>query len=438
MSIASEITRLQTAKANIKTSIENKGVVVSSSDKLDDYSSLIDSINISTQVKTVNPQNYTREITPDVGYRGLSKVVLDGVLVDAHDSYTSTTDDDVAYEKIVPSGALNYASLDKLGGMSYKCNNLFNENGSYENGVFDPSGNIVSNPYWKVYTDYIELLQNQICCSYVFTTRGQINLAQYDSSKTFISTLTYDVNSYTPFIPTLDANCKYIRVSYRFDLMSNLMINYGTTPLPYEAVYFTGIRDSAITSVVSKDSNNTTLETKTIDSHITALTGYGWGINDTCYNYIDYATKKFVQKVARVDLGSLSWNLASANRFNSTNISTLVKRPTSDSTQANILCAIFTSWYKTSIESVPNRIAIDTGGAIWTSTDGSYANANAFKTAMSGVYLYYELATPVETDISQYIDNNFIEVEAGGTNTFNNIYNQAVPSEITYLKEVQQ
>lgn len=44
MSIATEITRLQNAKASIKTSIENKGVTVPSVTKLDGYSALIDSI----------------------------------------------------------------------------------------------------------------------------------------------------------------------------------------------------------------------------------------------------------------------------------------------------------------------------------------------------------------------------------------------------------
>lgn len=44
MSIATEITRLQTAKANIKTSIENKGVTVPSATTLDGYPALIDSI----------------------------------------------------------------------------------------------------------------------------------------------------------------------------------------------------------------------------------------------------------------------------------------------------------------------------------------------------------------------------------------------------------
>lgn len=42
MSIASEITRLQGAKADLKTAIESKGITVSSSAKLDDYPALVD------------------------------------------------------------------------------------------------------------------------------------------------------------------------------------------------------------------------------------------------------------------------------------------------------------------------------------------------------------------------------------------------------------
>lgn len=44
MSISTEFTRLQTAKENIKTSLQNKGVTVSDTAKLDEYSSLIDNI----------------------------------------------------------------------------------------------------------------------------------------------------------------------------------------------------------------------------------------------------------------------------------------------------------------------------------------------------------------------------------------------------------
>lgn len=44
MSIATEIQRLQTAKADLKTAIEGKGVTVSASATLDDYADLVDSI----------------------------------------------------------------------------------------------------------------------------------------------------------------------------------------------------------------------------------------------------------------------------------------------------------------------------------------------------------------------------------------------------------
>lgn len=44
MSIATEITRIQGAKASLKTSIEAKGVSVPSATKIDGYSALVDSI----------------------------------------------------------------------------------------------------------------------------------------------------------------------------------------------------------------------------------------------------------------------------------------------------------------------------------------------------------------------------------------------------------
>lgn len=64
MSIASEISRLQTAKADLKTAIEGKGVTVPSNTKLDGYADLVDSIetgddwvyvNCNTLSDTTNP-----------------------------------------------------------------------------------------------------------------------------------------------------------------------------------------------------------------------------------------------------------------------------------------------------------------------------------------------------------------------------------------------
>ena len=61
MSIANEITRLQNAKADIKSSIENKGVTVPSSAKLDGYSDYIDAIQsggVSAEKKQINFIDY--------------------------------------------------------------------------------------------------------------------------------------------------------------------------------------------------------------------------------------------------------------------------------------------------------------------------------------------------------------------------------------------
>ena len=56
---------------------------------------------------------------------------------------------------------------------------------------------------------------------------------------------------------------------------------------------------------------------------------------------------------------------------------------------------------------------------------------------MSGVMLYYELGTPIETDISAYLsDDNLLQVEPGGTLTFENAladdYRLPVPSQEGY------
>jgi hypothetical protein len=62
-----------------------------------------------------------------------------------------------------------------------------------------------------------------------------------------------------------------------------------------------------------------------------------------------------------------------------------------------------------------------------------YTTAAAYKTAMSGVMLVYELATPITEDISDIMPaDNYIGVEGGGTLTFVNEYGYDVPSEVTY------
>ena len=81
MSIASEITRLQTAKSDLKTSIENKGVTVPSATTIDGYSLLVDQISTGAtlQSKSVTPTESAQTVSPDVGYDGLSSVSVGAI-----------------------------------------------------------------------------------------------------------------------------------------------------------------------------------------------------------------------------------------------------------------------------------------------------------------------------------------------------------------------
>ena len=73
MSIADQITRLQNAKANIKTSIENKGVAVSDEATLDSYPALIDSIEVGSGggEAHINPDFYEKRTIGGTNYEYL-------------------------------------------------------------------------------------------------------------------------------------------------------------------------------------------------------------------------------------------------------------------------------------------------------------------------------------------------------------------------------
>ena len=195
------------------------------------------------------------------------------------------------------------------------------------------------------------------------------------------------------------------------------------------------IQHSAVTQIRSKN-GSTIVDSLSIPSYIRNIEGYGWGINDTCYNYIDFANKKFVQKVGRVDLGSLNWQ--SDNSFVNCFYASV-----SDKYPSSVL--LLTNYENLGVRkyavTLQNDTTLDkciccdynTSSNIVIIKDTTYNNATTFKSAMNGVYLYYELATPIETDISAYLTRDTLECIEGGTLEFLNTYNQAVPNETAYL-----
>lgn len=189
-----------------------------------------------------------------------------------------------------------------------------------------------------------------------------------------------------------------------------------------------------------------------IPEPIRNLPGYGWSAG-TAKNWVDYENKKYYQCVDSVDLGTLTWMKTSSQ----SSVGDYFYAPVSaigfkrlgafGITVHNILCSKYITVARNPNAFVDKTIVLD-GDSIAVSQiqvkDTAYTDATAFKQAMSGVILYYELANPIVTDISSLIPDDFlrnIEVEAGGSVTFknsNDSYLIPVPSEEEYIVKLSE
>jgi len=460
------------------------------------------------------------------------------------------SDTNVAFSKSVPSGTIG-CQVNKVGGMSYKSENLLNIDDVAEtttngitynatNGIYTLNGTATANS--SIYKAIPLSLK-----------AGTYILNSFNTSvRTFISIGGTDYNANTSFTLNSDfSGTTYYNIYFTNGTTFNkqefkpMLVKGSTSPTTFKP-YFDGIRDSAVTSVVSRKvglnslrltqigavdlgsldwsyqnygnssffqatlsntiqttnvlcdryesefvftsntndksvctlvgyirlrdttyGNNATTfksamngvylyyelatelstpkqavldyfvkETLTIHTAIQNLTGYGWGIN-TCYNYIDFENKKFVQKVGRVDLGGLDYERTQwgQNYVFQSILDDMIKTPANN---VNLLCPNYSTVRENYLYSnvVDKVISNNTSGARNLKiVDSAYTDVTAFKSAMNGVYLYYELATPIETDISAYLTTDTIDVESLGTLEFTNTYNNDVPSDIDYLIE---
>lgn len=188
-----------------------------------------------------------------------------------------------------------------------------------------------------------------------------------------------------------------------------------------------------------------------IPETIRALPGYGWSAG-TARNYVDYENKRYVQCVSSVDLGTLKWMKTSSQ-----SVGDYFYAPASTigfkrlgafgTTVHNILCSKYITVARNSSVFVDKTITLDGDSTAVSQIqvkDTAYTDATAFKQAMQGVILYYELETPIVTDISSLIPDDFLRnltVEAGGSITFrssNDSYRIPVPNEEEYIVKLSE
>lgn len=187
-----------------------------------------------------------------------------------------------------------------------------------------------------------------------------------------------------------------------------------------------------------------------IPEAIRALPGYGWSAG-TAKNWVDYENKKYYKCIDSMDLGTLDWKInttstvgnhfyAPAKHLNFKYLGAF------GTTIYNALCSKYRTVARSSNVFVDKTLAID-GVTVVSQIqvkDTAYTDVSAFKQAMQGVILYYELEKPIVTDISTLIPDDFlrnIEVEAGGSVTFKNSndnYHIPVPSEEEYIVKLSE
>ena len=118
--------------------------------------------------------------------------------------------------------------------------------------------------------------------------------------------------------------------------------------------------------------------------------------------YDELTESKAITRIGVVDLGSLTWGYDSTNRrFTSRSLSGLYNYKGQRLTPFK--SAVYTILSNGEAFDVNQDMVLYSGGSSDQAIivqNHSYTDATAFKTAMSGVYLYYELATPTETSFT--------------------------------------
>ncbi len=171
-----------------------------------------------------------------------------------------------------------------------------------------------------------------------------------------------------------------------------------------------------------------------IPAPIKSLPGYGWSAG-TARNYIDYENKRYVQCVGSVDLGTLAWNIDQGIRWYTYVLPKYL-------TDKNAICNKLI--YSSNRELNDESKWINSGAGFFEICVANVTTSADVAAKMSGVILYYELATPIVTDISDLIPDDFLRnltVEAGGSVTFKNgngDYRIPVPSEEEYVVKLSE
>lgn len=384
------------------------------------------------------------------------------------------TDTDTAYAKTIPTGA-KLMSVKNIGGRSIVWNQIFEAYSGTNNGVTvatESDGTITLNGtaessyiYFKPLSPAQNKVGKYILKLLILNNPDSVTM-RYAYFNRIITTPAVDKGTASALVNQTATDIELQKVAgisgFAVDTVFNdvkikiqifdltQMFGSGNEPTSVEefekmfpADYYPYNAGEIVSAGVTEVAVGDTAYP--IPEAIRNLPGYGWSAG-TARNYADYENKKYVQCVGSVDLGTLSWRVDDRVSFETFQL-TGQKLTKNYDIAPNILCSKYPTktqnelWGKINVTGITANGRVD--GYVYVN-DTSYTDATTFKKAMQGVMLYYELESPIVTDISTLIDDDFlrnIEVEAGGSITFknsNDSYRIPVPSEEEYIVKLSE
>ena len=353
------------------------------------------------------------------GYEeGYEAGYADGV---AGSSVTFQKDDSAAYLKTIPNNAEPKAMLLSVGGMTKKCSNLVNATTlEHTNGVYMrlpinlPSGQYTISLSKKIYW------------------AGQSsNIARNTANN--VDTITFTKNDNAEgYIEFRDGTSS----STEWDDSTTIMLNEGTTALPYEP-YYEGFRESKVTEIISLDSEGNEITRRAIPEEITALEGYGEGV-DEYSNTIDLVNKELAMYGKKYTFtGSEKWTVGGTTSKGMYRYYVSMSN-SKKSTGANGLCDKYPTFRGHYNENTTESVRFgQANSALYLYL---YEDITATEVAerVKGMTVFYELEEPKVVDLSTALADfdNILDVERGGSLEFVNEHRHAVPSSILYTKKV--
>ena len=179
--------------------------------------------------------------------------------------------------------------------------------------------------------------------------------------------------------------------------------------------------------------------TLAIPAAVQALTGYGMGIGDV-YNEVDFINKKYTQRIGVVDMGDISWGKTTASPsgqvFFYGDISSGLVQVDAPAMLANYAKIVNPLSYNY-LNDGEFKVYTGEGGTVMRIAvcDDLYVDSTReeFRAAKSGEKIYFQLKTPVETDISDLIPTTILPVQNNGVLIFENNAMLPMPSEVMYI-----